>query len=477
MIVKSTLFFLTYIQNILSYFNMEMVPLKKRYILTILFLVFLFFLIIYAIFDLVEVYVLSSRHPCQVWLTDTDGIRAVITALGAVCFALSYINSAKVKRVKGVLMEDIISCCYPFYGIVFLFHGVFAALGLFSSASGILRASCICLAGIAFCLTYSLWMAYQVCFSWKGRDQLVGLYIMDLLRHPFDETSKRISQAYQFGQYVGSEYDMYDICLDNPICRGKKNKGISIICSLTGLLMPDAGPIGSFPEAFPYIFSDADTPPPQDPQYILFALPCYDACREKFRKNIQLCSVLWENILSVIKTEERQAAFASEALLCSPSSVTLCCGLIHYLHSTYIQYHNHMGEEGWVDCAYFLARVSNAAKRAGSLSASKDSKKVSLCCRDMSIVFLCLAFMEEANSPETHLEDAFLVQILRELRANYSLDFCVFWDDKRLFQYLSFAYEVFLSLTTPGVGIPYRTEMYLQASAILERLQQCLNAK
>ena len=34
-------------------------------------------------------------------------IQAVITALGTVCFALSYIDSTKARRVNGILLEKI----------------------------------------------------------------------------------------------------------------------------------------------------------------------------------------------------------------------------------------------------------------------------------------------------------------------------------------------------------------------------------
>lgn len=453
---------------------------KGRRRLSGLLCVVLLLLIIYAILNLLlgfhvfEVSGLLSRFPCQERLTNADGIRAVITALGAVCFVLSYINSAKIERVKGILMEDVISCCYPFYGWVFLFHGCFAALGLYSSAVGALRAAYVCLAGIFCCLIYLLRMAYQVCFSQKERDQLVGRYITDLLQCPVEERSKskQVSQAYQLGQYVGMQYNAYDIGLDKPICRSKKAE--NIMSSMMSLLMLEAGPTGPLPKAFPSIFAADDAPLPL-PQYILFSLPIYGPCCEKFQKNVCSCSVLWGNILSKVKTEERQAAFVSEALLCSPSTTVLCCSLVHYLHSVHVQYHT--GKEGWDICACFIARVSNTAKKTESPLALENQQKVSLCCRDMSVVFLCLAFLEEANSPETCLEEAFLAQIHSESHTNCSLDFCMYWDDMRLLQYLSFAYEIFLSLASPGVGIPFRTAMHRQVPAILERLQQCLNAK
>ena len=451
---------------------------KRRRWFSGLLCVFLALLIICAVLNLLfgfhifETSRLLSHFPCRERLTSAEGIRAVITALGAVCFVLSYINSAKIQRVKGILMEDIIFRCYPFYGVVFLFHGCFAALGLYSSAAKALRTAYICLVGIIFCLTYLLRMAYQVCFSQKGRDHLVRQYITDLLQYPFEDASKQVSQAYQLGQYVGMQYNAYDIRLDEPICRSKKAENIMI--SMTSLLMPEAGPDGPLPEAFPRIFAANDAPSPL-PQYILFSLPSYASCCEEFQKNIRACSVLWGNILSKVKTEERQAAFVSEALLCSPSTAVLCCSLVHYLHSIHVQYHT--GKEGWDTCARFLARVSNTAKKAAPQFAWENRQKVSLCCRDMSVVFLCLAFLEEANSPETCLEEAFLAQIHSEPHTNRSLDFCMYWDEMRLLQYLSFAYEIFLSLASPGIGIPCRKAMYQQVSAILERLQQCLNAK
>lgn len=340
---------------------------KARRVLSIFFFVSLLLLILYAVsnllfdFHIFDISGFLSLFPCPKRLTNAEGIRVVITAAGTVCFALSYINSAKVKRVKGILMEDVITHCYPWYGVVFLFHGCFVALGMYSAVAGALRATCVCLGGILVCLGYSSCMAYGVCFSRKGGDRLVGRYIMDLIRHPFVETSRQISQALQFCQYVGAQYDAYDIHLDNPICGNKKAE--NAMRSIIKLLIPENGPEGLLLEAFPNIFSDTGTPPPQCPKYILFSLPKYAACCEKFQKDIQLCSVLWENILLKVRTESRQAAFVSEALLCSSNTAVLCCGLVHYLHSAHIQYCT--GKESWDKCAYFLARVSNNVKKAG----------------------------------------------------------------------------------------------------------------
>ncbi len=424
-------------------------------------------------FHIFEISGLLSYFPYQERVTSTEGVRAVIMALGTVCFVLSYINSAKGERVKGILMEEVISHCYPYYGCIFFFHGCFAALGLYSSAVGALRAAYICLLGIVACLIYSLRMAYQVCFSPKARNKLVGQYITDLLLHPLGETSTRISRAYQFGQYVGTQYNAYDIRLDKPICRNKKAE--NTILSMMGLLMLKDEPDVPLPEAFPHIFSDADAQLPQNPQYILFSLPGYDGYCKKFQKDIQSCSILWENILSKVQTEERQAAFVGEALLCSTGTAVLSCGLVHYFLSNYVQYRTE--QKDWSACAHFIARISNYAKKAGSQFAPEGQKKVSLCCRDMSVLFLCLAFLEEANSPETCLETEILAQLRSEQYANRSLDFCIYWDDQRLLRYLSFAYEIFLSLASPGIRIPCRTEMHLQVHAILQKLQQCLNAK
>lgn len=453
-------------------------------------------------FHFLDLSQILSYFPYPDRIVDTDAIQAVITALGTVCFALSYIDSTKARRVNGILLENIISYFFPNYRKVFVLHGCFAILGLYSAADitpKAPRTAAICLIGMLVCLVYALNMANAVCFSRNSRNKLVEKYIKYLLRDANPKIS--IPAAYQLGQYIGEQYRTHNINLGEPICLRKHwhKREESIIFSMTRLLMladvPEdvtsksrdsasteipSGDDMAFDSVYNIFLTVFSSETGLEPEYILFLLPAYKDHCENFQHGIQHYSILWANLLSQLKDEEQCAAFVCELLYSSPEVVYPCCGLVRYLHSTYIQHSE--GERGWRKCAYFIARTANVVSNLELFSIAKEAQKkkkkvVRCCCRDITILFLCLAFLEEANSPITGVGESFRALFHSELNNNNSIDFLFHWDERLLCEYLSFAYIIFLSLASPGVILPSRIDLNRQIPTIIQQLQCCLNQK
>ena len=74
-----------------------------------------------------------------------EGFSAVIGTLGMVSFALTYINAARVRKLKGILLEDVINAFYPHYKWILVLNGCLACLGRFGCAAcnGIVGSLCL----------------------------------------------------------------------------------------------------------------------------------------------------------------------------------------------------------------------------------------------------------------------------------------------------------------------------------------------
>ena len=467
----------------------------------------LIFLLVYA----VDTFLTGRKCPFLSWLAgnlpypdrlgNTSGIAAVITALGVVCFALSYINSARATRVKGILLEEVISSCYPCYGLIFFFHGGFALLGLYSCAEKDLHSSWICLGGLVLCAAYSVWMAYHIDFSKRGRDRLIGNYIEYLLRiiPPLkqrkgadcrsDLSSEERCQAanvkcrraaYQLGYYIGEHYQADDLRLELSVTSGWKKGKKSILLSMLQLLMGGDWSTkeweGALPEVFDELFSTC-----LDSQMAGEAVSAectlYDLIGidddQTFWENVKHCAVLWDNLLAPVKRELRQAELAVNVLSHSPKTAVLCCGLVCHLYNVYIQKDS---EEGWRNCVRFLQSVSNITRNVNNTD-EKARSKVLRCCMDMLLVFFCLACLVEANSNESGLEAIFVDRFNNERWRNSSNVCYIPEDDQCMIRYLYYAKKIFWMLAIPEANVPDRSELCRQIPYLMAMVRQCFSQK
>lgn len=416
-----------------------------------------------------------------------NGIKELIKALGLVGFALSYVNSAKASRVKGILLEDVIFEFYHFYGMVFLIHGLFALLGLYSCEINLLRSAWICLFGMILCTIYSLIMAYEIVFSPKRQNYLIAEYINVLLSKSLP-LKRRRQTAYQLGRYIGERYQADSIELGRHIDNDHGDQ--KMLLSTLRLLMPELSEIeqvdtqalgdiseetweGALPEVFDRMYSYQLT---SHPEYALFTLAAQQG--HAFQDDVRHCATLWDNLLLPVEREGRQAELVVDVLWYSQKTSALCCGLVYCLYTTHIQYHNK--EDGWLICTDFLSRVSNIARAFHKPQQYVQREKVLRCCMDMMLLFFCLACLHEANSQGVKPTPAFrdLQDLIdNEYQRNSSAACYIPIDQLCFTKYLYFAHALFQLLAMPRVNLPYRSELYWQTPDIVAAMEQSFRRK
>lgn len=435
-------------------------------------------------FRIFEVVVLPSCFPYPERMKLTQGVLAVITPIGMVCFALSYISSVSASRVKGILMEDVISNSYPHYKWVFTLHGCFAVFGLYSTAAEsppAPRAAVVCLAGVLFCLLYALVMAYRTCFNQASCNKLVAQYVTDLQRKPDSERS--IQTVYQVGRYISEWYR--DNGLHFECLSGQEEK--NLISAITGLLVsgnneqqnmspqksPDdlpwrIEPSYALSQKFYQVFRlDCGNQP--DPEHILYSLPAYERRCRVCQDNIHRCSALWGIMLSQLRDDTQRAAFAGDFIRVSPHSSLLCCGLVHCLRSSRIRYAG--DEEGWKDCSRLIGHM---IKNAEYISDEQVREKAVLCCRDITFLCFSLALWEEACSPAVGLANSFAVPLFSMIDPSSRKGLFIYRDDCHIAKYLSFAYMILQLLACPDVILPSRADLHHLIPVIIQKFREPL---
>ena len=421
--------------------------------------------------------------PCQNRSYYLNGISAVITGLGVVGFALSYINSARTTRVKGILLEQVICKCWPFYGLGFLMHGVLSLLGLYSCQVGILDISLVCLIGTLICTSYSLWMAYSINFSRKSRNRLITHYSYALLNKKDFSTEKR-QTSYQLGLYIGERFQADDFELSQSSKVAQKNR--ECLQSTLDLLEPKPSSRehdnpkqvkepeeewdGPLPKVFDNLFP---TKLAKHPEYSLFTSVSTQEC--SFKNDICCYATLWNNLLHPVKPEKRRAELVVEILLNAHRTAPLCCGLVYHLHSTQIGFST--GIADWTTCSSFLAQIFNIALTYSNEMYDLNQEKVLRCCMDMTLIFSCLACLQEMNSSSRGLTSLFQTTFGNQNR-NISSAICyVPTNPQCITKYLYFANTIIRLLAIPEVDLPFRTQLYRQFPSIIATIDQCFTQR
>lgn len=430
------------------------------------------------------------------------GIAAVITALGAVSFSLSYINSARLVREKGILMEEVLADRYPCYGLIFAYHGGFALLGLYSCAANAIHTSWVCLGGLILSTAYSVHMAYCINFGMRGRKRMINHYIEDLLREiqPFlkqirdtgdnIDLSARTKEwatydkcrktAYQLGRYIGEQYQADGLEYAKFINSQKKGTKKNIFVSMLQLLIVGDWSTeeweGSLPEAFDKLFAvDVDKQSSDKVVPVEYALYDLIGIDEKFfEENVKHCALLWGNLLTPIKQDIRQAELIVAVLRDSPLTSALCCGLVCYLYNTYVQ---EQGEKGWMSCARMIQYIANVARNENKVHepTEKPKAKVLRCCMDMLLVYFWLACLVEVNSDGPWIDWIFSEQFNQEQRRNSSDTCHIVEEEQCMLRYLYYAKKIFHILAIPEANLPNRAELCHQIPYLITMAKLCFS--
>lgn len=413
-------------------------------------------------------------------LSNVDGIKAVITAMGAVCFALAFINTARQMRIKGVLIEQVIHKYFPSYGFVFVIHFLFAALGQYSCVIGARATAVICLVGMLFSLLYALHMSLNVVFSKALSEKIVSQYIEDAITKSDSQINKS-RLIYQVGQNVAERFLEKDL---SPISSFKKKSAsetdiIQQLLKLCGMnFNKKVLQNGNFLYQFESIFGDTETNEAVTTDSILYSLPLYLKSQCEFQKSVLQFSQMWQSMFSVINEEYRKAELAYQILCMGKDreeTPALCCGLILHLYETTYPY---IDMARSTDNFSFCVRLLSTIGRINTISAGETEdmqKAIRIQCRDMLSVFLCLTLLEQANSNVRILSDDFHNAIVNELSQYSGTNTGVYWSDGVLHKYLCYAYSIYKGLTVVALHMPSRVEMSRIIPAVTQTAQSWLS--
>lgn len=417
-------------------------------------------------------------------LTDANGMKSVITAAGAVGFALTYINTVREKRVRGVLIEKLIQKRYPCYGHIFVLYWCFAALGQYACAVDARGAGAICLLGMLLSLVYTLEMSLSVVFMKSRCEKLVGEYIRTAAKDGLGDMEKQ-PLIHHVSRYVAERFLENDLP-DHDSAGGKTGKignfgprktpgkknspqeqsrapRDEIIGQLLNLVEMEPAaqtPQGGFLERFQEIFrGDGEQAEAVRTDYILYSIPSYESSWQRARKSILQFGQMWQSMLSEIGDTYLQAELAYQVLREAGESkrtAALCCGLLRYLHVTRIPSTTvEPAEEGWTLCVGFLSQI----RRLSKMEEEDVREAIQLQCRDMEATFLCLALFEQANSKKRILDRAFREAIADELGQCDGSDSGIYWGDGAICKYLCYAKVLFSTLVMPTLDMPSRLDM------------------
>lgn len=393
-------------------------------------------------------------------VTQTAGIKAVITATGAVCFALTYVNTARERRVKGILMEQVIREFYPWYGWIFSAHFLCAILGQYGCAVEARATAVLCLLGMFLSVAYALEMALSVVFSRERREDLVSCYIERAAKGALKNGPDQARILHQVGQYVGERFQEGTLPED-----GIKTEEAGIV----GLLLDLGGrgycsstlPEGDLLDQFALLFRTTEGDKPPRPEYLLYDLPCCQKPWTAFQNHVLTFSRMWYSVLDGLQDGFRRAELACRILREAERkrlTAPVCCGLIVYLHEA-----NSLDTAGFpaledqILCARFLGRLSHV--QGSQEPGEQASAERSDWCRDLLVVYFCLLLLEGANFCEKLIDNA-LYNIVRDL-----LGQCdgkgsgIFWNQEVLKIYLCYGYAIYRVLAVNTLPLPSRGEM------------------
>lgn len=405
-------------------------------------------------------------------LTDPEGMKSVVGAMGLVGLALSYVNTARTHKVKGLLMNDVIRYHYPFYGCVFISYGAFALLGRYCWSVGARTAGVWCLLGLLFGLVYQIRMAWKVSFSEKQSEKLATSYIKDMVadceKRTLDDRPTR--EIHSVARYISrrfiEENRRFADAAAVTISGKNSAEADQDIRSLLKLLDDSRntaaanwrrktdrhGIVGDFDYLF-YLNSNEGKAEKafslrKKTASVLYGLPSFQKSVKRFGTQVRMTADTWRNVLSEAGDPFWQVHIVCQILNVSvkqvPSMVTpLCCGLILCLHEMNIRNADLSGARQWNSCADFLSQMTQLIEN--SRLREEDRKTVSvlrIMCRDMVAMFLCLSYLDQAGTFKKVPDRPFRIILIEMQGAQTDSDAATRWDDQVIRIYLCYAYLI-----------------------------------
>ena len=363
---------------------------------------------------------LGTHDPVCKWLrsvyqklSDPEGLRFTITATGVLTFALSYINSARAHRVKGILIGKVIQTFYQMYGKIFIFHGVFVAFGIYSCATKVRLAGFLCAIGVSICMIYAIRMMIKTAFDGTHSEQLIKKYITLVKTNKLGKEKNK--SIYAMAQYIGEQFSIEGWQYESDHSR---RDDIKELLNLLEIAIPEKAKaqseIGMLSD-FELLFAPEGSS--ANPQYVLYSIPAVKEQVNSFLEAVRICGHMWKSMLDVL-TDWQIKAKLSYLVLCevesgsdqkrSPCTTALCCGLLFYLNESAFPNPNQARnvqksqtvntcQGGFTHYTYFLQHIRQLSETVvGQLQSAEQRYRVQLACKDIGITRLCLLALEQA---------------------------------------------------------------------------------
>lgn len=471
-----------------------------------------------------------QRFPDFLDSINTEGLRYVITAIGIACFFLTYINASRTKRVKGILMDDVISTIYPYYGWFFFLHGCFVALGIYSCSVGSKSAGLLCMCGILLCLLYLLLMAVYTTFSRRAGECLVRKYIKFNLKklikaygilrkterlamgghsllmrirlcifwqiHPFKHyTTMTLQKAYKLqndnalrkliacvSRYVAHQFSNRELYTDDIVIKSSNND-LVLLLSLASVKYLPKGHDGYSHKNHGFLSEFNDMFGALMPASIIHCIPAAQSSCLSFQAYCVRCAELWTGIFSEINGSHSQAELAYYLFCASYNTQivpALCCGLLLFFQMKYDKkYGNNLLDDRWEDCMNFLLELSQIQMarngRDGNNIQGPDGIFFQTLLRDMGITSLCLWELENTAANMDLKSQSVLratLELMNDCRGN---DAAICCSDEAIKKYLCYAMIVLRTLTNPSLCKPTRSDIFSISSPIVRLVISKLN--
>jgi len=354
-------------------------------------------------------------------VTMLKGLAVVISTIGMVSFALTYINAARMRKVKGILMEDVINAFFPRYKWILVINGCLACLGRFACEVGAGACALLCFLGMSICICYMLHMANKIVFSekcvWSTTSNYIKLVSNHYLRKEFNESAeaKFLDFISSIGAYIAQCYNQKEFSVSYVSCEED-------VKSILPLIRHDNNPNNyrrpNIELDALYTFENGCTDFLQEQAEVgaychncsVLRVPCTEWLRRSTENEMRISCSFWRSILTGIPDEQARVQAVCH-ILCTEHEIntilsgTLGCGLIMYLHYTYVPDMYPADKKGWENCMRFLylmcCATNNATAGRNNLVVDSNEDQfqwVRKRCIDLFIILTCLIMIEQSCS-------------------------------------------------------------------------------
>lgn len=358
-----------------------------------------------------------------------DGLDAIISTIGIVSFLLTYINAARERKIKGILMEDVINTFYPGYKLILMLNGAVACLGRFACKMNIGLCAIMCFAAMLCCLTYMLFMANDVAFSEKRARQLTSKYIRMISQNLMNKEPTSIcslnvaSFICSVGNYLALYYNGNEFSVSFSRHEDDIESLLPLMkCDTNGKLQKLSG----IEHTTLLTFEQGKVSELQNNKEVdnlceccfVYRIPNTEELRSCVENEVLFACDMWRSILDKIENEQVKVQAICQ-IICIENNLDrnlsgiLECGLLRYIHDTNIPAVTPADANGWRKSLHFLYSIYCAVKQATSDRSEFNLKnyqvdKDLLCrqCVDMIMTQICLVKLEQSFLEEKISEEA-----------------------------------------------------------------------